>query len=244
MPVITNAAIATRYRQLRAINVRINNEVLAPRLGADTIVKAADRLRMLGHDEIILDDDSHFAILADYAIYDIDIDGMNAVERYLLEEKVDPESDEGEVLHAMQNAVFRIVVVDNVVGGLGVEVRDLISDEKFLVTDIGLSKTGLPGLLIATRLLDFGSFQLTSGAPLAVAVLSESEQAVWRARVSSVFSEPDFDPAPIIRKCLSSGSATQYALAPIQRSSRVRRNDPCPCGSGKKFKTCCARKGD
>jgi hypothetical protein len=24
----------------------------------------------------------------------------------------------------------------------------------------------------------------------------------------------------------------------------VGRNDPCPCGSGKKFKTCCAAKGE
>ena len=24
-----------------------------------------------------------------------------------------------------------------------------------------------------------------------------------------------------------------------QRTGRVGRNDPCPCGSGKKFKNCC-----
>ncbi len=27
------------------------------------------------------------------------------------------------------------------------------------------------------------------------------------------------------------------------RQQRVGRNDPCPCGSGKKFKNCCMRKG-
>lgn len=25
---------------------------------------------------------------------------------------------------------------------------------------------------------------------------------------------------------------------------KVGRNDPCPCGSGRKFKNCCDRKGD
>ena len=25
---------------------------------------------------------------------------------------------------------------------------------------------------------------------------------------------------------------------------RVGRNEPCPCGSGRKFKHCCAQKGD
>ena len=29
---------------------------------------------------------------------------------------------------------------------------------------------------------------------------------------------------------------------PIRREPKVGRNDPCPCGSGKKFKQCCEKK--
>jgi SWIM/SEC-C metal-binding protein len=29
---------------------------------------------------------------------------------------------------------------------------------------------------------------------------------------------------------------------PIQADPKVGRNDPCPCGSGKKFKKCCMNK--
>jgi hypothetical protein len=29
----------------------------------------------------------------------------------------------------------------------------------------------------------------------------------------------------------------------VHRAAKVGRNDPCPCGSGKKFKQCCARLG-
>jgi preprotein translocase subunit SecA len=37
--------------------------------------------------------------------------------------------------------------------------------------------------------------------------------------------------------------ATDRKLEPIRnRDDRVGRNDPCPCGSGKKFKQCCMRK--
>jgi uncharacterized protein YecA (UPF0149 family) len=36
--------------------------------------------------------------------------------------------------------------------------------------------------------------------------------------------------------------AGQKGQAPIQRAGpRVGRNDPCPCGSGKKYKNCCMR---
>lgn len=29
---------------------------------------------------------------------------------------------------------------------------------------------------------------------------------------------------------------------PLVRSEKIGRNDPCPCGSGKKFKKCCIKK--
>lgn len=29
------------------------------------------------------------------------------------------------------------------------------------------------------------------------------------------------------------------ARQPVDRSPKIARNDPCPCGSGKKFKKCC-----
>jgi preprotein translocase subunit SecA len=27
----------------------------------------------------------------------------------------------------------------------------------------------------------------------------------------------------------------------VHKAAKVGRNDPCPCGSGKKFKSCCAK---
>ncbi len=40
------------------------------------------------------------------------------------------------------------------------------------------------------------------------------------------------------------GTETDHKPQPIRnRQQRVGRNDPCPCGSGKKFKQCCMKKG-
>ncbi len=40
------------------------------------------------------------------------------------------------------------------------------------------------------------------------------------------------------------GSQADRKLEPIRKhQDHVGRNDPCPCGSGKKFKNCCMRKG-
>ena len=30
-------------------------------------------------------------------------------------------------------------------------------------------------------------------------------------------------------------------VEPIKSEGQTKRNDPCPCGSGKKFKKCCGR---
>ena len=42
----------------------------------------------------------------------------------------------------------------------------------------------------------------------------------------------------------NAGSDVDAKPEPIRnRGSRIGRNDPCPCGSGKKYKNCCLRKG-
>jgi preprotein translocase subunit SecA len=38
------------------------------------------------------------------------------------------------------------------------------------------------------------------------------------------------------------GAELKLDLAPVRRGvPKVGRNEPCPCGSGKKFKNCCGR---
>ena len=49
-------------------------------------------------------------------------------------------------------------------------------------------------------------------------------------------------------EAVRSGASAHHAPAKrdkpfVHQASKVGRNDPCPCGSGKKFKQCCARLG-
>jgi hypothetical protein len=50
----------------------------------------------------------------------------------------------------------------------------------------------------------------------------------WRRRGPNQISMP-FGPGP--------------QFEPKRAASKVGCNDPCPCGSGKKFKKCCGRNG-
>jgi preprotein translocase subunit SecA len=35
----------------------------------------------------------------------------------------------------------------------------------------------------------------------------------------------------------------QAKARPVRTGPKVGRNDPCPCGSGKKYKHCCGKNG-
>jgi hypothetical protein len=68
----------------------------------------------------------------------------------------------------MLKARFTLVGIEQVVPEVGAKAIDRIYGEPFLLADIGLSKTARPGLVLATRVLPFSAFTMTSGAPVAV----------------------------------------------------------------------------
>ena len=43
------------------------------------------------------------------------------------------------------------------------------------------------------------------------------------------------------REMYTNEDASSGSNKPIKRGKKIRRNDPCPCGSGKKYKKCCGR---
>jgi len=40
---------------------------------------------------------------------------------------------------------------------------------------------------------------------------------------------------------VSEAAAAVDKVKPVRTGPKVGRNDPCPCGSGKKYKQCCGR---
>ena len=64
--------------------------------------------------------------------------------------------------------------------------------------------------------------------------------------VSAKAEHQDFNHSEIAREqqeAISQSSGEKKTVEPIRnRGQKVGRNDPCPCGSGKKYKQCCIRK--
>ena len=64
----------------------------------------------------------------------------------------------------MCQARFTLVGLEERVPRVGVEALDLLLGERFLLVDVGLSQTAPFGLVLATRVLTFDDFSMTSGA--------------------------------------------------------------------------------
>ena len=48
-------------------------------------------------------------------------------------------------------------------------------------------------------------------------------------------------PGENANRAASAGASPQHRPSPVKAGPKVGRNDPCPCGSGKKYKNCCGK---
>ena len=63
-------------------------------------------------------------------------------------------------------------------------------------------------------------------------------------QAASAFGGASGPPAPDAGKAsdvVSEAAAAMEKARPVRSGPKVGRNDPCPCGSGKKYKHCCGR---
>jgi hypothetical protein len=219
--------------------------------------KSGRKLGILKGDTFVLGDEDEMSILADYCIYEHRENGQTAVSRYLAESPPASDTDEYTVLKAMSQSFYTLVRIAEVLPGVGVLADDLFSDRRYPIIDMGLGSSAVKGSVLATRLIPFADFVMTSGAALPVdvetlakifdSVLPRFGNEAGRYIEIDAQRKPDLD-AAIIRVCLENEMSqhikyqdvdTEPITAPLRAGPRVSRNEPCPCGSGKKYKRCC-----
>jgi preprotein translocase subunit SecA len=89
-----------------------------------------------------------------------------------------------------------------------------------------------------TNLMAFEQF--LSALPFNIAQRPESPQPARTPTVPAPHREAF--PAPSAADNEGNGEEMQLVIPSVRRESpKVGRNDPCPCGSGKKYKNCCGR---
>jgi len=146
---------------------------------------------------------------------------------------------------------------------VGVTVRDMLRSNVDFLADVGFSNTARKGYLLAGHILRFEGFLSTSGASLpvtaaAVKQIHKNLERMFKPATNMTRLTPAQEAdlaAMVIRSCLETGASSHIAYAmpgeaPSRSSSsdsgpvrvRANRNDPCPCGSGRKYKSCCGKR--
>ena len=207
---------------------------------------------------MVFNSEDEASVLMDYCIYDYRWDGHNVIERYVSRTPPKAGSDTNVLLDAMLQARYSLLVVDEIVRGVGVKAHDLFRGDNGFVMDVGMSETAVKGFVIACRIITPGNseFSMTTGAGLPAnrSILARVNKEIPRLFgitigeiARAVSQKPAEFSAAVIRIFLEEdASASIRYIDPIPEKTtragpRVGRNEPCPCGSGKKYKKCCGK---
>ena len=251
------AAILRDYQELRHKSVAVNTR-LVQSLNREEIGAAASALGMLHGKRIELETEDEISVVMDYAIHNPFRGGRNAVHRLLESNPFPDGSTELRLLRAMQNSHFTTFDVTLPIPGLGVRGLDGPTKTPIVIVDIGFSTTAEPGMVLATRIFSPGDgWWMTTGSALPLnnraleRIIIEFQDYMRQHGVEP--PEPQRQRI-ITRACVASGASRHISYADIgEAASRSRpaasvrespkpgRNDPCLCGSGKKYKKCCGR---
>ena len=249
--------LVEQYKKYRSIGREINN-ILLKYLSKKAVQVCGRNLAIMSGKTLVFQDEDESSVLMDHCIYDYYENGQNAIAAYMEAVPPAPGTDEAIVLRAMSESFYTLVQVSEIVEDVGVWADDLLDSRQYLIVDIGFSQTAVEGLVLATRLIPFTGFLMSSGA--ARPVDKECLRSIF-AYLEQQFSSEDGKyleidaqrrpemTAAILRCCLqqredSPGIEYQdvepsYVTSPVKAEPHVGRNTPCPCGSGKKFKKCC-----
>lgn len=252
---INGSQLTELYQRIRRITMKLNNEVLPRYLSKNAIQTCGQKLGIMQNDTLVISDMDHTGVLMEYCFYEYRENGQNAIARYLAETPLEAGSDERQVLQAMSDSFYALLQVEQVQPGIGVNVLDILKERRFFLIDLNLSQTAVRGVVIATRVLPFDGFAITTGAPLVIdAGIMTKIKHILVQRIEDE-RKGQSDPrkwtdlaTAVIRMVLRGESSTEIEYSnsniqsinvPVRRDRRVGRNEPCPCGSGKKYKRCC-----
>jgi hypothetical protein len=250
--------LTARYRRMRKVGFELN-KILPRYVSKEGLEATARKLGIWRKGTLVFDDVDQASVLFDQAIHGYFTDGRNAVDHYFADHPPEPESDQEALLAASKRSFYSLFQVESIVPQVGVHVDDILRDRRHFMADVGFGQTAVKGLVLATRVLPFENFLMTSGAPLpldadtlanifrlpALNKPSQDIEGMSKQEMADVA-------AAIIHLCLKGNSsrgisclgldeAAQRDDTPRAGEPRVGRNDPCPCGSGRKYKKCCGK---
>lgn len=182
-----------RYKAFRKAGVQLNT-ALAKQVPKPAVPEFGKKLGLLKTGTLILNNDDEIAILYDYCLHHYRRAGKNTIERYLEQSPPPPDSTEAELLRAMLASRYSLFRVLEILPHRGATLQDLVRGDTLALMDITLSETGMPGIILAGRILPLADFNMSSGTlvPVSEWVFEDKLKPV----IHKFFHDPQATPAP------------------------------------------------
>ena len=189
------------YKKFRQLG-REFNLTLIKQLPPPALPESGKKLGLYKAGTLIINQDDEIAIAYDYCLHHYRRAGKNTIERSLETSCPAEGSDEMTYIKAMAGSRFSLFRVEDILPHRGARLMDLVTSEPLELLDIGLSSAGIPGVIVAGRLLSFDGFKMSSGTLIPV------PEPVFESRMR-----------PVISKFMPAEAGTHPALSPAQAAA-------------------------
>lgn len=236
------ASLLARYEPLQAAYDDLYERLLEA-LPRAQLLAAANQLRLLRGMEIVADEYDE-EVLDDYALHLELAEEETFLTRMLTQGFVEPDTRDERLLRAMTQARFSFYEITKVASGLGFEVHDLLRDCRTCVVIGEAPETLQPGHVFMGRLLDVDGIRMLGSAGLpvpkemAVSLAKTVREDEELAPIGPDAREPMWLSQALLELFMKLKKEADTRQEPA-RSEKIGRNDPCRCGSGRKYKKCC-----
>ena len=239
------------YRRLRRLSRRLATR-LANTIPPRALEETGTALGLYRDGQFEMPCEAAIHILADCCVHEWRGQGQSLVRLYAAERLP---ADERRLLELWQGARLALLRIDRVWPGVGMRVHDGLEGNDLVLLDRALSREpGMEGVWLVARIHSPGGYWMTTEAPIPLGPLDDSTLATIRRKVDLErgLSLPRI--AIAVQSALEEleeeghgeegeGGRPRFderGLVATLPPRRPGRNEPCPCGSGKKFKECCA----
>jgi preprotein translocase subunit SecA len=107
---------------------------------------------------------------------------------------------------------------------------DHIDDMDNLRQGIGLSSLGQRDPVVEYKFAGYDMFNEMTDA-----IREETVKNLYRIKIEQKIEREQ------VNKVTGTNKDDTVSKGPVRKAKKIGRNDPCPCGSGKKYKQCCGR---
>ena len=156
-----------RYLRLRSLSKDIHKAIM-PLIDREVFLASARSPGLMKGKTLVADSVYTLSVLADHCIYANPKYRHKLLKTYRSRHATSIDLECSEFLGAMDEARYAVLFCEGVLPGLGVQVRNMLTNEVIRLLDINMAEAAKTGLVICSQIIAPHGMYMTTGAPLPI----------------------------------------------------------------------------